>query len=53
MAKFDEHRALAKVWARHNGMRGTDKQLASIMKTLSVSELERMLEERGYRVVVC
>ena len=44
------HLALAAVWARYNGMRGTTAQLTRIRRQLGVEDLERMLGERGYMV---
>jgi hypothetical protein len=45
------HTTLATVWARYNGQTGTEKQLTRIKRQLGVSDLERMLAERGYVVV--
>lgn len=44
------HKDLAMLWARWNGQRGTDKQLARIMSHCSADELRRMLVERGVAV---
>ena len=41
------HEALAKLWAQYNGQRGTAKQIAPIMRQLTIVDLERMLTERN------
>jgi hypothetical protein len=45
------HTALAQVWARYNGQKGTPKQLDRIKRQLGIADLERMLGDRGYSVV--
>jgi hypothetical protein len=44
------HRDLAILWCKWNGQRGTDKQIAPVMKMLSVENLTRMLTERGVQL---
>ena len=41
------HRDLAVLWCKWNGQRGTDKQIAPVMRQLNVECLVRMLTERG------
>ena len=38
---------LAKLWCEWNGQRGTDKQVAKVLRTLDRNALERMLTARG------
>jgi hypothetical protein len=47
-AREAAHNALAMVWARWNGQKGTEKQLTRIKRQLGISDLCRMLSERGY-----
>ncbi len=46
---FVRHQALAMAWVRYNSRSGrtTEKQEMRVMRQLSVSDLERMLAERG------
>ncbi len=47
-AREAAHNALATVWARWNGQKGTEKQLTRIKRQLGITDLCRMLAERGY-----
>jgi hypothetical protein len=47
MTTTAQHKALAAAWANYNGQRGTAKQLARIMRQLSVADLTRMLAARN------
>ena len=46
MARFAEQR-LAKLWCEYNGQRGTEKQIAKVLRNLDRVSLERMLTTRG------
>lgn len=48
----DVHRMLAVAWANYNGQTGTAKQLARIMRQLTIADLTRMLTERGFTLEV-
>lgn len=41
------HKELAMLWAHYINQRGTDKQVARIMSSLTVEALIRMLTQRG------
>lgn len=41
------HRDLAKLYCQYIGQRGTEKQMAAIMKQLSYETLRRMCVDRG------
>lgn len=45
-AETTEHYTLALAWCRWNGLRGTEKQVAHIMKTLPLETLRTMLTVR-------
>jgi hypothetical protein len=44
---FLRHTNLAGLWCRWNGQRGTQRQVARVMRQLRIVDLERMLTERG------
>lgn len=44
------HRDLAKMWCQWNGQRGTEKQMARVMRILTADNLLRMLSERGVQL---
>lgn len=46
------HQTLALAWANYNGQKGTEQQLARIMRQLSEMDLTRMLAERGITLVL-
>jgi hypothetical protein len=48
--RFITHLQLAAAWARYNGQKGTEKQVSRIMRQLTISDLERMLAERGITI---
>jgi hypothetical protein len=48
---FLRHMALAQAWCQWNGQRGTEKQYLRVMRNLTAANLERMLVDRGVRVV--
>ena len=50
---MNSHDALATAWAAYNSLTGkaTPKQVARIKQQLDAETLERMLAERGLRVV--
>ena len=41
------HEELARLWAKWNGQRGTEQQIARIVRTLGPATLTRMLKARG------
>lgn len=45
-----EHYRLAILWAKWNGMQGTEKQVEKIMKQLSYYQLANMLKVRGVQI---
>jgi hypothetical protein len=46
----EQHKAMAQVWNRYNGMRGTEKQALRTMKVVSAADLYRMLLARNIDV---
>jgi hypothetical protein len=47
VATVAQHQALAQLWCRYNGQKGTEKQSLRVMRQLTAIDLHRMLGERG------